>query len=62
MAKAKATLKLTVAYNLKGVSIARLDGLLHAAVQLMADEGLMTGETSAEVDSWEVDVSWRGGK
>ena len=52
MEQVKITLKVEITYDLNGTPVFSLLNLLHGNAQRMADEGLMTGYTEAEVDSW----------
>lgn len=48
----KIVLKIEIEYELNGESPAFLEGLLENHAAYMADEGLMSGDTDAEVVDW----------
>jgi hypothetical protein len=52
----KMRLTLDVSYQPNGVSAEALADLLRAIADSAAGDGLMTGETEAEVDTWECKV------
>ena len=57
--KIKLRLILDVDYNPNGVSRDYLENLLDGIAQSAASDGLMTGETEAEVVSWNATVEER---
>lgn len=55
---AKITVTLTVDIEPNGESVRRLAADLEGQVRSLAGDGSITGYTMAEVESWDVDVSW----
>jgi len=58
--KVTLTLTLTVRYLPNGVDTTKLAHLLENVAHHAANNGLLTGETDAEVDCWDCDVSGGG--
>ena len=55
--KVSLKLEIRVEYECNGVSHAELVSALHLAARHLADNGLLTGENEAEVESWDCDVT-----
>lgn len=50
-------LRITVAYDLQDTSEKEIETLLYLAAQHLANEGMLSGSTDAEVDSWDSSVT-----
>ena len=53
-------LKIKIAYDMNGESPATIMALLYQAAQHLADEGMLSGHTQAEVESWAPQVKMVG--
>lgn len=53
----KLRLTLDVTYDLQGVGTEEMQARLHAMVQNAVSEGMLTGDTPAEVEAWETHVT-----
>ncbi len=59
MAKALAVLTVKIEYDLNGTSKAALEQVLEYMARRAAGEGMLSGNTTAEVVQWDQDVKWR---
>lgn len=50
--KVKLTLKVEVTYDLNDTPVLSLLNVLHGIADCIAQDGSLTGQTGAEVDSW----------
>lgn len=53
----KLRLTLDVTYDLQGVGTEEMQARLHVMVQNAVSEGMLTGDTPAEVEAWETHVT-----
>ena len=54
--RSRLRLTITVSYDLNGCAVADLEKQLHDAANHLASEGLLSGETAAEVTEWDATV------
>jgi len=52
----KRRITIDIDYSLNGTPPEKIDDLLDHAMRLLAGEGLLSGETTAEVDTWHYEI------